>query len=107
MILQAHQEYSRGYNTANGSGNSMCPIGNNAVFCLGWNSNNGDYGYSDCADTPLANITTSPMGCISDTMTENQIGGLAALVGKWNFVNQSSSSTIEGTMLFNNNGYMR
>jgi hypothetical protein len=27
MILKAHQEYLRGYNAANGSGNSMCPIG--------------------------------------------------------------------------------
>jgi hypothetical protein len=35
----------------------MCPIGNNAVFCEGWDSNNGDYGNGDCADTPLANIT--------------------------------------------------
>jgi hypothetical protein len=35
MILKAHQGYLRGYNAANGSGNSMCPIGENTAFCQG------------------------------------------------------------------------
>jgi hypothetical protein len=37
MILQSHKEYLRGYNAANGS-DSMCPIGENAAFCRGWDS---------------------------------------------------------------------
>ncbi|MGB6529791.1 MAG: hypothetical protein WBF33_16925 [Candidatus Nitrosopolaris sp.] len=40
IILQLHEQYLRGYNAANGSGNSMCPIGNNAAFCQGWDENN-------------------------------------------------------------------
>jgi hypothetical protein len=109
MILKTHQEYLKGANAANDTGASMCPIGENAVFCSGWDSNNDDYGDQDCADTPLANITTSLMRCIGDTLTENQIGGLPALVGKWNFVNQSSTGAndISGTILFNNNGYSK
>jgi hypothetical protein len=111
MIVQAQEQYNAGAKAANGTGASMCPIGENAVFCAGWDSNNDDYGGQDCADTPLANITTSLIGCIFDTLTENQIGGngLPTLVGKWNFVNQSSTGAndISGIMLFNDNGYMR
>jgi tetratricopeptide (TPR) repeat protein len=113
MILQAKEQYDAGAKAANGSGNSMCPIGNNAAFCQGWDSNNDDYGNSDCADEPLANITTPLMGCIGDSIPANQIGGngLPDLVGNWNFVNESSTKALElgitGTMLFNNNGYMK
>jgi hypothetical protein len=113
MILKAHDQLLAGENAANGSGNSMCPIGNNAVFCRGWDSNNGDYGCQDCSDSRLANITTDLVGCQADIMTAKQIGGLHILVGKWNFVNQTETevsrnmSGISGTFLFNNNGYMK
>jgi tetratricopeptide (TPR) repeat protein len=111
MLLQAHHEYMKGYDAANGTGAAMCPIGENAVFCNGFNENNGDYGDSDCADTPMANITTDLVGCIGDNIPANQIGGLPALIGNWHFVNQSSTKPLEpaikGTMLFNSNGYSR
>lgn len=100
MILKAHDQLLAGENAANGSGNSMCPIGNNAVFCNGWDSNNGDYGGQDCSDSPLANISYSLMGCAQDIMTVSQIGGagLHTLVGTWNYVNQSKGSeTMTGT----------
>ena len=45
-----------------GSGTSMCPIGYNAAFCAGWDSNNDDYGGQDCADQPLANISQGLIG---------------------------------------------
>jgi hypothetical protein len=100
MILKAHDQLLAGENAANGSGNSMCPIGNNAVFCNGWDSNNGDYGGQDCSDSPLANISYSLMGCAQDIMTVSQIGGagLHTLVGTWNYVNESKGSeTKNGT----------
>jgi tetratricopeptide (TPR) repeat protein len=110
MLLQAHQQYVKGYDAANGSGVAMCPLGENAVFCSGWDSNNDDYGGQDCADEPLANITTDLTGCISDNIPANQIGNLPALVGTWNFTNESSvqiEPTVKGTMLYNSNGYSR
>jgi len=54
MILQTQEQYNAGANAANGSGVSMSPIGENAVFCQGWHSNNDDYSGQDCNDTPLA-----------------------------------------------------
>jgi lipoprotein NlpI len=111
MIIQAKEQYNAGAKAANDSGNTMCPIGNNAAFCQGWDSQNDDYGGQDCADTPLANITTDLVGCIGDTIPASQIGGLPMLVGKWHFVNESSTRALElgitGTFLFNNNGYMK
>ena len=110
MILQAKEQYNAGVKAANGSGNSMCPIGNNAVYCLGFDSNNDDYGYGDCSDSPSANITGNLMGCLQDIVTNNQIGGigLPVLVGKWNFVNESKSgSEIAGIFVFNNDGNMK
>lgn len=78
----------------------------NAAFCLGW-ANNNTFDDEDCADEPLANITTSLIGCPEDTMTESQIGDLPALVGNWQFVNETNDRPpITGTFLFNNNGYM-
>jgi hypothetical protein len=111
MAFKAHQQFLAGQNAANDSGTAMCPIGENAAFCNGWDSNNNDYGNGDCADTPLANISQFLVGCPEDIMTNSQIGGIPALVGKWNFVNQTGYEVsrnlpgIEGTMLFNNNGY--
>jgi hypothetical protein len=93
MILQSHQEYLRGYNAANDSGNSMCPISENAAFCRGWDSNNDDYGDQDCGDE-YANYTgpiTNLVGCPLDTLKQNQIGAaaLSILIGTWNYVNES------------------
>jgi hypothetical protein len=34
FIVKAHQEYLRGYNTANGSGISGCPMGENAAWVV-------------------------------------------------------------------------
>jgi hypothetical protein len=70
-------------------------------------------------------LTIYLIGCPEDIMTNSQIGGLSALVGKWNFVNETlvdsmknsmedtgmgpamEHTGISGTMLFNNNGYMK
>ncbi|MGA9153893.1 MAG: hypothetical protein WBZ36_25215, partial [Candidatus Nitrosopolaris sp.] len=111
MAIKAHHEYIRGNTTANGSGTAMCPIGENAAFCSGFNSNNDDYGSGDCSDTPLANISQRLVGCPEDIFTNSQIAGIPELVGKWNFMNQTETEVsknipgITGTMLFNNNGY--
>jgi len=92
----------------------MCPIGENADYCKGWDNNNGDYGNGDCGDE-YANYTgqiTNLIGCPLHIMKPNQIGGLSALVGKWNIVDRTETEVskpvgISGTMLFNNNGYMK
>jgi Tfp pilus assembly protein PilF len=105
MIELAHKQYQMGYIASNGS-YSVCPIGNSAVFCLGWNDNLGERA-GECGDNPLANITRFLVGCPEDIMTVNQLGGYPALVGKWNFVNQSQSGAeITGTFVFNNDGSM-
>jgi len=107
MLMQVHHEYVKGSDAANSSGNPICPIGENAVFCQGWGDNAG-YDDEGCADTPTGNVTVGLVGCPEDIMTETQLGGLPALVGNWHFVNESNAgSEIRGTFLFNNNGYMR
>ena len=56
MISQAREQYLAGAKAATGT--SMCPIGNNAAFCAGGDSNNGvDYGYQDCGMSTIS-ITT-------------------------------------------------
>ena len=111
MVIKAYEQYQAGNRSA--TGNSMYPIGENNAFCTGWDSNNGDYGGQDCSDSPLANISWFLIGCPEDILTNSQIGGLHALVGKWNFMNQTESEVssnmpgISGTFLFNNNGYMK
>jgi hypothetical protein len=78
MIVKAHEQYLAGANAANGSGNSMCPIGANAAFCQGWDSNNGDYGGSDCGDAYI-NMTYVPphsdnlVGCPFDWIDQHHI----------------------------------
>jgi hypothetical protein len=69
MIVKAHQEYLRGYNAANHSGNSMCPIGQNIAFCRGWNNNNDDYGGQDCGDACInytGPFSSNLVGCPLD-----------------------------------------
>jgi hypothetical protein len=106
MILKAHDQILAGAKAANSSGNSMCPIGENAAFCRGWDSNNDDYGTGDCSDSPLANISYGLMGCAQDIMTINQIGGagLYTLVGTWNYVNESNGSLYSGKIVYGANG---
>jgi hypothetical protein len=88
IILKAHQQYLLGSKAA--TGNSMCPIGENAAFCGGYEDYNDDYGGQDCSDSPLSNL--SLMGCAQDIMTAKQVGGagLHTLVGTWNYVNESN-----------------
>ena len=57
MIFKAHQEYLKDYNAANGSGNAIRPIGENAAFCNGWDSNNNYYGNG------LQRLTTCEHNC--------------------------------------------
>jgi hypothetical protein len=107
MILKAHEQLLAGEKAA--TGNSMCPIGENAAFCAGWDNNNADYGGQFCSDQPLANITVNLVGCPEDIMTASQIAGLPALIGKWNFVNETSNNMAEisGTMNFANDGHLK
>ena len=108
-LLKAHQQYIAGQKAANNIDSTICPIGENAAFCLGW-ANNNIFDDEGCADEPTANITTGLVGCIGDTLTESQIGGLPALVGNWHFVNETKANnkpSITGTFLFNDNGYLR
>jgi len=108
-LLKAHQQYIAGQKAANNIYSTICPVGENAAFCLGW-ANNNTFDDEGCADEPAANITTGLVGCIGDTLTESQIGGLPTLVGNWHFVNETKANnkpSITGTFLFNNDGYMR
>jgi hypothetical protein len=94
IILKTHQQYLLGSKAA--TGKSMCPIGENAAFCGGYDDNNGDYWGQDCSDDPpLANTTTTDdvvlLGCPGDVMTDKQIGGLPALIGTWSYMNESKS----------------
>ncbi|MFZ0512304.1 MAG: hypothetical protein WAM14_11915 [Candidatus Nitrosopolaris sp.] len=79
MILSAHQQYLAGSKAA--TGNSMCPIGENAAFCAGWDNNNDDYGGQDCGDAyqnytgPITNLA----GCPLDVMKPSQIAALPML----------------------------
>lgn len=107
IILQLHEQYLRGYNAANGSGNSMCPIGNNAAFCQGWDENNGDYGESDCGDAYVnytGPFSNGLIGCPLDTLKASQMAALPMLVGNWDFVNETNRPGISGTMKFGANG---
>jgi tetratricopeptide (TPR) repeat protein len=108
-LLRSHQQYIAGQKAANNIDSTICPVGENAAFCLGW-ANNNTFDDEGCADESTANITTGLVGCIGDTLTESQIGGLPTLVGNWHFVNETKANnkpSITGTFLFNNNGYMR
>src|SRR5215469_18671714 len=99
MLSKAHQQYIAGAKAANNVSSPICPIAENAAFCLGW-ANNNTFDDEGCADEPLANITTSLIGCPEDTMTESQIGGLPALVCNWQFVNETDDRPpITGTFL--------
>ena len=92
MILKAHQEYLRGYNAVNGSGNSMCPISENAAFCHGWDSNNDDYGICDCSDNYInytGPFSSNLVGCPLDVLKRSQMAKPHVLVGTWNYVNSS------------------
>jgi hypothetical protein len=90
MISLAKEQYNAGAKAANDSGTSMCPVGNNAVYCLGFDSNNGDYGNWDCSDSPLANITGNLIGCLQDIVTNNQISIVSRIMSIFlsNFVNR-------------------
>ncbi len=108
-LLQAHAQYLAGAKAANGSGSSMCPIGSNAAFCAGWDSNNGDYGDWDCGDA--YNNYTGPfssglIGCPLDILKPSQMAKPHVLVGSWDYVNSSLAlgSAIAGKIVYGNNG---
>jgi hypothetical protein len=88
LILKAREQISAGEKAANGSGTAMCPLGQNAAFCKGWDNNNGDYGNSDCSDdyASYTGIGTDLIGCILDSLKQNQVGAFPMLDGKWNFM---------------------
>jgi hypothetical protein len=97
MILQTREQYLAGAKAANGSGISMCPIGENAAFCTGWDSNNGvDYDH-ECCDAYINYTGPGLIGCPLDVMKPNQIGAAAlpVLVGTWSYVNQSILQRME------------
>ena len=95
MILKAHDEVLAGAKAANGSGASMCPIGNSGAFCNGWDSNNDDYGTGDCGDV-YQNYTgpfsSGLLGCPLDVFKPSQMAQPHLLVGTWNYVNESKMS---------------
>ena len=121
MILQLHEQYLAGAKGANGSGISMCPIGENAAFCRGWDSNNGvDYGYQDCGDAYdnyTGPFSSNLVGCPLDSIKPSQIAKPHVLVGTWNYVNESKSSSsktmdmpitsleISGKIVYGKNGH--
>jgi Flp pilus assembly protein TadD len=107
-LLRAHQQYIVGAKAASNVSSPICPMGENAAYCLGW-ANNNTFDDEGCADSPTANITRWLPGCIGDNIPANQIGALPILVGNWHFVNETEDGTkaITGTLLFNNNGYMK
>ena len=112
MIMKAHQEYLRGSNAANGSGNSMCPIGENTAFCTGWDGNNDDYGNWDCGDAYdnyTGPFSSNLVGCPLDTLNPNQMAKPHMLVGTWHYLNESSmglgsTSTISGKIVYSDYG---
>jgi hypothetical protein len=59
MILSAHNQFLAGEKAA--TGNSMCPLGENAAFCQGWNNNNHDYGAQDCGNQNTTVLSSSSM----------------------------------------------
>jgi hypothetical protein len=107
MIMKTHQEYLRGYETANGSGNSMCPIGNSGAFCQGWNENNGDYGNYDCGDIYVnytGPFSNNLIGCPLDSINPTNMAKPHQLIGKWNYLNESATTTISGNLAFSSKG---
>jgi hypothetical protein len=107
MILKAHDQLLAGAKAVNGSGNSMCPIGNSGAFCNGWDSNNDDYGNSDCGDIyvnytgPFAN---NLIGCPLDSINQTNMAKPHELIGKWNYLNESATTTISGILAFSSKG---
>ena len=97
MLIQLREQYLAGAKAANGSGISMCPIGENAAFCTGWDSNNGpDYGYRDCSDAYInytGPFSSGLLGCPLDVLKPSQMAEPYVLVGTWNYVNESKSSS--------------
>ena len=89
----------------------MCPIGENAAFCHGWDSNNGpDYGYYDCGDIYInytGPFSSGLLGCPLDVLKPSQMAKPHVLVGTWNYVNSSSSrlgSIISGKIVYSDYG---
>jgi hypothetical protein len=97
IVSQLREQYLSGARAANGSANSMCPIGSNAAFCHGWDYNTTiDYDH-ECGDE-YANYTGPGLiGCLLDVMKTSQIGGAALpmLVGTWHYVNGTYSGIIK------------
>lgn len=97
MIVSAHEQYLAGAKAANDSGNSMCPIGQNAAFCRGWDNNNYDYGGQDCGDAyinytgPFDNL----IGCPLDWIDSHQMATPHVLIGTWNYLNGTYSGIIK------------
>jgi hypothetical protein len=104
MILKAHKQYIVGKEAS--TGYSMCPIGQTASFCVGWNYG-GNLGGNECGNQ---NQPDHLIGCPLDYM--KSVAGFPALSGKWNFVNETSGSMddinnmtgISGTITFGKDG---
>jgi hypothetical protein len=105
MMIKAHEQYNMGYKAANASGN-LCPIGENAAFCTGWYNNNGED--QECGESSdngtFANH--SLIGCPLDTMNSNQMAKPHALIGTWNYVNESKAQgiSISGRIVYSDYG---
>ena len=82
-IWETHQQYQRGYNAANSVSLNVCPIGENAVFCTGWNDYNNEHNDAECGHA-YDNYTgpfSNDIGCPLDIMNQNQMAKPHALVG--------------------------
>jgi hypothetical protein len=105
MILQAHEQYLAGAKAA--TGNSMCPVGNSGAFCNGWDSNNNDYGTGDCGDIYVnytGPFSNNLIGCPLDSINPTNMAKPHELIGKWNYLNESATTTISGILAFSSKG---
>ena len=96
-IWETHQQYMKGYNAANNSSLNVCPIGENAVFCTGWNDYNNEHNDAECEKDASYHGPFSShalIGCPLDTISSKQMAKPYALIGTWNYVNGSISGKI-------------
>jgi hypothetical protein len=106
MLIQTREQYLAGAKAANGTGN-LCPIGENAVFCTGWYSNNGDdYECGDAYDNYTGPFSSNLVGCPLDSINYTNMAKPQMLVGTWNYLNESTTTTmtISGKIVYSDYG---
>lgn len=103
IMTKTHEQYNMGYNAANGSNLNVCPIGENAAFCTGWNNYNDEHNDAECEKSASYSGPFSShilIGCPLDTINSNQMAKPHALIGTWNYVN----GTISGKIVYSDYG---